>query len=425
MNNRDLPDDFVATPEFEKGIELINSNNKPIFITGNAGTGKSTFLKYYLENCEDEPVILAPTGIAAINVGGSTIHSFFRFPPQYVSLESISRNYKWQLNFRNNLKTLIIDEISMVRADMIDNIDVFLRKNMENDVPFGGVKLIMIGDLHQLPPVVEKGLKDIFSNIYRSPFFFDAIAWNEVEFDVFELTHIFRQKDPTFITVLNNVRRGRLTASDANILNTRVGRTLHEKHIMLTTTNRQSETLNSAMLRNIRSEASTYDAVIEGDFSPKYFPTSERLVLKVGAQVMMIRNGSGYCNGTIGVISELGKKCVTVDVSKGDPEDVVSIEIDPISFERIEYTSSESKVIAKPVGTFTQLPLKLAWAITMHKSQGMTFDNVKIDFGFGSFAHGQTYVALSRCRSLEGISLVRRIQSRDIMFDKSVLEVTK
>lgn len=419
-----LPDDFVATPEFDQCLRTVIHGAVPLFVTGNAGTGKSTFLQYMLENLDEDenPVVLAPTGVAAVNVGGSTIHSFFKFPPRYVNLDSITANYKWQREFRSTLSMLIIDEISMVRADMMDNIDVFLRLNMGVDAPFGGVRLVMIGDLHQLPPVVEDSLKQYFKNVYTSPYFFHAKVFEDVSPATFELTHIFRQKDPTFIRVLNNVRRGQLSNSDANVLNTRVNRSLEGNAIMLTTTNKLADNLNTIKLASLSATPKTYTAEINGDFPMKYFPTTENLVLKVGAQVMMLRNGPGYCNGTICEVSELKEN--TVVVKWEDDTGMTRIrEIEPVSFERIEYESLESRIHGKAVGTFKQLPLKLAWAITMHKSQGMTFDKVKIDFGFGSFAHGQTYVALSRCRSLEGLSLKRRIAQRDILFDNAVLKM--
>lgn len=421
-----LPEDFVATPEFKEFLSILNRNNRPVFITGNAGTGKSTFLQYFIENSENsgDIVIIAPTGVAAVNVGGATIHSFFKFPPRYIMLDTIRQDYRWQSQFRGSLQTLVIDEISMVRADMLDNIDVFLRKNMGEDVPFGGVKLVMIGDLHQLPPVIEKDLARFFNDVYDSPYFFSAKVWDEVSFTTLELTHIFRQKDQTFINVLNNIRRGRLTASDANVLNTRVGRSLSGNYIMLCTTNKIADELNSRMLSKITEEQKVYEASIEGDFPSKYYPTSPEMLLKIGAQVMMLRNGPGYCNGTICEVTELLEKGVVVqwELENGAKRTQY---VEPVSFERVEYESVESKIHGKAVGTFKQLPLKLAWAVTMHKSQGMTFDKVLIDFGFGSFAHGQTYVALSRCRSLEGLSFKRRITNRDIVFDKAVLEVTR
>lgn len=418
-----LPDDFVATPEFVNYKSLMSTDYDPVFITGNAGTGKSTFLQYFLENLEDDkPVVLAPTGVAAVNVGGSTIHSFFKFPPRYIHLDSIHNDYHWQDQFKRSLKTVIIDEISMVRADMIDNIDAFLRLNMDIDLPFGGVKLIMIGDMHQLPPVVEDSLVPYFRQVYSSPYFFSAKAWEQAPFNVLELTHIFRQKDPVFVRVLNNIRRGKLTPEDANILNTRVGRTLSEGYIMLTTTNKIADTLNKISLMRLDTKEQFYNAKIVGNFPPKYYPTAECMILKEGAQVMMLRNGPGYCNGTICKVVEMKEESVVVEWTADDNTDrKIKREVSPVEFERIEYESIDSRICGKSVGKFIQLPLKLAWAITMHKSQGMTFDRVQIDFGFGSFAHGQTYVALSRCRSLEGISLKRRICQRDIVFDRAVL----
>lgn len=417
-----LPDDFVVTPEFEEFHTSIFADGRPVFITGNAGTGKSTFLQYLLETYPDDdtPVVLAPTGVAAINVGGSTIHSFFRFPPRYVTLDTITQNRKWMMDFEMSLQTIIIDEISMVRADMIDNIDIFLRKNIGVDAPFAGLKVIMIGDLHQLPPVVEDTLEKFFRDVYDTPYFFSAKVWEEVSFKTLTLTHIFRQKDTTFIKVLNSIRKGKLTRNDVEILNTRVGRQLKGNYIMLTTTNRTADNLNTAMLARIPSSAKTYKASISGDFPSKYFPTSDVLSLKVGAQVMMLRNGPGYCNGTIGELCELKEKSIVIGINSDASDTIRKIEIEPVPFERIEYESIDSQICGSQVGTFVQLPIKLAWAITIHKSQGMTFDKAQIDFGFGSFAHGQTYVALSRCRSLEGLSLKRRIAARDIVFDNAI-----
>jgi ATP-dependent exoDNAse (exonuclease V) alpha subunit len=415
-----LPDNFVATDEFTECLDLIERTNGPFFITGNAGTGKSTFLQWYLENTPDSPVVLAPTGVAAVNVGGTTIHSFFKFPPRYQTLDSIHYDAKWK--FHHSLRVLVIDEISMVRADMLDNIDIFLRKNMQNDSPFGGVKVIMIGDLRQLPPVVEESLSKFFNDVYTSPFFFSAKVFEETNMTRYTLTHCFRQSDPDFIRILNNVRDGRLTLQDSHQLNKRVRHTVTGSAIMLTTTNNTADAYNQLELNKIISEPHTYNAEIDGDFQAKFYPTSESLVLKTGAQVMMLRNGQGYCNGTICTVEEMTNDYVCVSIETDDPEHPRKVYIKPVSWERIEYDSVDGAVTHRQVGKFTQLPLKLAWAITMHKSQGLTFDRVKIDFGRGSFAHGQTYVALSRCRTLEGISLMRSITKRDIVFDASVLK---
>lgn len=412
-----LPDNFELTKEFEDIIESIDSTDNPVFITGNAGTGKSTLLQYYIETTNDIPIILAPTGVAAVNVGGTTIHKFFHFPPRFINLDSIFYDRGWK--FHHCLKTIIIDEISMVRADMIDNIDVFLRRNMQKDIPFGGVKVIMIGDIRQLSPVIEKDIHWFFKDVYDSPFFFSAKVFTEVDIETYNLKHIFRQKDPEFISILNNIRDGKITMKDRESLNTRVGIKLDGNTIILTTTNTAADSFNQVQLSRLKTEKRVYKAEIKGSFDSKFFPTSEYLELKIDAQIMMLRNGPGYYNGTICRVVKMEDETITVEDDEGR-----NFCIAPVSWERIEYDSDDdNRISGKEVGTFTQFPIKLAWAITIHKSQGLTFDKVNIDLGRGSFAHGQTYVALSRCRSLEGISLRRPISARDIIFDKSVLNI--
>lgn len=424
-NNREskLPEGFIETDEFRDTLQRIEETNRPVFLTGFAGTGKSTFLRYFLENASaQQPVILAPTGVAAVNVEGQTIHSFFRFPPRYLPRNRIERLKEWKFY---NLRTIIIDEISMVRADMMDNIDTFLRLHMGCDDPFGGVKVIMIGDVNQLSPVVEADLESLFKKAYRSPFFFDAHVFKEAPLLNLSLTHIFRQKDPTFIRILNNIRKGVMTPQDMVDLKERVGKHIEGDVITLTTTNKDAFAINQTMINHLNTESMTYFAKVSGSFDSKYFPTDEHLLLKVGAQVMMLRNGPSYCNGTICTIVELNKDYAKVLIGdKIIDEDGFDrshyVKVTPSDWQRIEYITDEAsgEIKGNEVGTFTQLPLKLAWAITIHKSQGLTFDKVKISLGRGSFAHGQTYVALSRCRSLEGISLSRPIISRDIIFDK-------
>lgn len=412
-----LPEGFIETDEFRNIFTVIETTKFPVFLTGFAGTGKSTFLQYFIENTSMKPVILAPTGVAAVNVGGVTLHSFFRFPPHYLPRNRVQKLRDWR--FSGRLKAIVIDEISMVRADMVDNIDQFLRLNMDKDEPFGGVKIIMIGDVNQLSPVVEQDLTMIFERAYTSPYFFDAKIFRQVNLVQCQLTQIFRQKDPKFISILNNVRNGKLTQADAYTLNKRVRRTLDGDYITLTTTNKAADGINNAKLSKLKTETRTYEAKIEGDFDSRYYPTAQLLTLKVGAQVMTLRNGQRYYNGTICTVKELHDNSVVVEIVDNEDSNLTySVELRPVEYERIEYVVDEDgDVTHKQVGKFTQLPLKLAWAITIHKSQGLTFDKVLIDLGFGSFAHGQTYVALSRCKSLEGLALSRPISKRDIIFD--------
>jgi hypothetical protein len=264
--------------------------------------------------------------------------------------------------FANKLKAIVIDEISMVRADMMDNIDQFLRLNMEVDKPFGGVKLVMIGDVNQLSPVVEHDLTPIFTRAYRSPYFFDAKVFNEVNLINLSLTHIFRQKDPTFVRILNNVREGKLTNEDRHNLNKRVNVKLEGEYITLTTTNSDANAINVTKLAELKTEERIYKAEIEGTFSEKAFPTERILKLKVGAQVMMLRNGQGYCNGTICVVKELREKSVIVTITE-DEDDSFDVLVSPVTFECIEYdVEDDENITHKEVGKFTQLPLKLAWA---------------------------------------------------------------
>jgi ATP-dependent DNA helicase PIF1 len=409
------------TDEFKRALYIMEHTNRSLYLTGKAGTGKSTLLQHFLATTSKHVVVLAPTGIAAINVGGETIHSFFRFPARFIRPDELKKLDNWK--FKDRIDTILIDEISMVRADMIDNIDQFLRINTENySEPFGGIQLIMIGDIFQLSPVVEPQLKQFFESAYTSPFFFDGKVFGELNFEKIELTKIFRQKDETFIRILNNVRANRLSAEDLRTLNTcfnppRIRDTKGKNFINLTTTNDNAARINNVYLMGIKDPGQVYHAKISGDFDMKNCPTDEHLHLKPGAQIMMIKNNSegNWVNGTIGKLVRCEENYVVVEI------DGEQHEVHPEKWDKIKYDIG-SDIYAKSTGTFTQLPIKLAWAITIHKSQGLTFDKAIIDFGYGTFAHGQAYVALSRCRSLYGLLLKRPMRMADIIMDKRVKE---
>lgn len=417
-----LPDNLVITEEFQKAFDLMEYSSKCAYITGKAGTGKSTLLTYYRQKTKKNVVVLAPTGIAAINVEGSTIHSFFRFAPQLIEKSNITRDFTRQDLF-NKIELLIIDEISMVRADLLDGIDYALRINRKNDMPFGGVQMIFFGDLHQLPPVtVGKDLIDFFEENYGGFYFFNASVFKEIHFEYIELKTIFRQKDKDFINILNGIRENRISPSELVMLNKRFNPfhafSTNDVCLTLSTTNNIAEDINQERINSLTSEEFYYDATISGKFDKSSYPTEPRLCLKKGAQVMMLKNDSQkrWVNGTLGIVKSLTLNEVEVEIEG------TTYSIEKATWETIEYqyNKEEKKIESIVTGSFTQYALKLAWAITIHKSQGQTFDKVVIDMGFGAFVHGQTYVALSRCTSLEGIILRTPIRQRDIILDPKV-----
>ncbi|NTU99336.1 AAA family ATPase [Candidatus Falkowbacteria bacterium] len=400
----------------------METTNKCAYITGKAGTGKSTLLTYFRQNTTKNVIVLAPTGIAAINVEGSTIHSFFRFEPKLVEKENIQRDFTRQDLF-SKIDMIVIDEISMVRADLLDGIDHSLRLNRKSDIPFGGVQMVFFGDLYQLPPVVVgKDLTEYFEEHYGGPFFFNAKVFDDLSFEYIELQTIFRQKDEHFKNILNCIRENRVTAKELSLLNARFNpaHSPDSTNVCLTlaTTNKIAEDVNQEHMNSLPSKEYFYPAVITGKFDKTSYPTEPKLFLKKGAQIMMLKNDSQkrWVNGTLGLVSELTEDDVTVEV------DGTNYLIEKASWEVIEYqyNKEEKKIEAIVTGSFTQYPVKLAWAITIHKSQGQTFDNVVIDLGRGAFTHGQTYVALSRCTSLEGITLKTLIRQKDIILDPKV-----
>ena len=372
-----------------------------------------------------EAIVLAPTGLAAINVGGQTIHSFFGFPPRLIRPDDIRRSRNGRVMRR--LKLMIIDEVSMVRSDLMSAIDQSLRLNRGRPrEAFGGVRLLVFGDLQQLPPVVQGGdVAEHLENAHGGVFFFSVGALSEgAGMSLIELDHVFRQSDEAFLTVLNRIRDGEATEADLTVLNERTHpiRTLGEgdSFVILTPTNAAAHRINMAYLEALPADAKTYEAGISGEFGETAHPTDATLLLKHGAKVMLLRNDPDkrWVNGTVARVARLEDKRVWIEV------DGKVHEIEPVSWEarRYAYDQTAEKIVENVTGTFRQFPLRLAWALTIHKSQGLTLDRVYIDLGRGTFAHGQTYVALSRCRSLEGLALARPLRPTDIIFDRSAMD---
>ena len=410
--------------EFKDIINSLEQTNQSVFITGRAGTGKSTLLRQFYEKTRKKAVVLAPTGIAALNVGGQTIHSFFGFPPKLLS--SVQDLPKRTAKIYRNLQVIIIDEISMVRADLLDNIDAFLKQYRGNPAPFGGVQLLFFGDMFQLPPVVPQQELEIFRQRYESPYFFSANVMKELEIESFELKKVYRQENKRFLKLLDAVRLNRAEWEDLEELNAR-----HEPnfsssdyYITLSARNATVNQLNEEKLKELPVNEYQYTAMTWGDFKEDFAPTDRILRLKVGAQVMFVKNDTKrrFVNGTIGKVIRLSPDMIDVEVVSPDGLKKM-IEVERYEWELHKYKlSPEENIQAESVGKFQQFPLKLAWAITIHKSQGKTFDKVIIDLGAGAFEHGQTYVALSRCRTLEGIVLKQKLRPRDILTDERIVE---
>lgn len=422
--------------ELDLAFNFIEKTNRNLFLTGKAGTGKTTFLHKIKEASLKRLVVVAPTGVAAINAKGVTIHSFFQLPFEpfipngTAKSTTIQRKFsKTKINIIRSLDLVIIDEISMVRADVLDGIDEVLRRYKDNTKPFGGVQLLLIGDLQQLSPVVRPNEWELLKNYYQTVYFFSSIAYQKAAIVPIELKYIYRQQNQEFIAILNEIRNNKLSPASAEILNKQYqpdfNPTKEDGYITLTTHNNRADAINQKELDNLDTKATTYSATISGDFNEKTYPNSENLVLKKGAQVMFIKNDSSiekrYYNGKIGTVIHLDEDTITVKCSEDDIIDVTHE-----TWENIKYTlNPETKEITNKVeGTYTQIPLRLAWAITIHKSQGLTFDKAIID-AEASFAHGQTYVALSRCKTLEGIVLKTPIKPASIISDITINSFTK
>ena len=414
---------------FELAERYVKATGKSVFLTGKAGTGKTTFLRYVTQTTSKRLVVLAPTGVAAINAGGSTIHSFFQLPlcPYLPDVKELVTEYQMPERHRSlrkdrikiirTLDLLVIDEISMVRADLLDAVDMTLRRYRRNDKPFGGVQLLMIGDAQQLSPVVKENERPYISQVYQSPFFFHSKALQQLSYVTIELQKVHRQQDQSFLKILNGIRENNPTSEILRSLNSRVKAYENDDDVIrLTTHNAQSDAINRMKLEALSGDPITFAAEIEGEFPENSYPADEILSLKKGAQVMFIRNDSegGFYNGKIGKVTDItANGQVTVTDSDG-----LSIVVKPVEWTNSQYILDEAscEIQQSVVGTFRQLPLRIAWAITIHKSQGLTFDKVIIDAG-AAFAFGQVYVALSRCRTLEGISLESPIRSSSIYSD--------
>lgn len=415
--------------EFLAILDQLENSSESIFITGRAGTGKSTLLQLFRNTTKKRTAVVAPTGIAALNVKGQTIHSFFGFPPKMLNPADIGKRKNWRMYQR--LDVLIIDEISMVRADMMDNIDLFLRRNRGINEPFGGVQLLLFGDLFQLPPVVASEFeKHIFKSRYESQYFFSSKIINGPDYHLgmIELQEVYRQSDRGFINLLDNIRMRAIDYDDMETLNDRhqpIPEDL-DYFITLCSRNGTANEINTSELAKLDSANHVFSARISGDFSTKQVPTDLHLTLKIGAQIMFVKNDpkKKFVNGTIGKVESINGETIIVSV-KNDLEEIKRFELEQMEWEIIRYTQPEegnNEIKTKIMGTFMQYPVKLAWAITIHKSQGKTFDTVIIDMGNGAFEYGQTYVALSRCRTLQGIYLKRAIKPTDIMVDNKVAE---
>ncbi|NOT92107.1 helix-turn-helix domain-containing protein [Ferruginibacter sp.] len=418
---------------FELAFRFITETSENIFLTGKAGTGKTTFLKYLKDNCTKNVLVAAPTGVAAINAGGVTLHSLFQLPfhpflPTRNHKEELLgkiRYNKQRQQLLRKMELLVIDEISMVRCDVMDAIDTILKSIRRNyDTPFGGVQLLCIGDLHQLPPVAQNHEWAILQEYYTSPFFFDSVAIKEQMPLLIELNKIYRQKEDSFVRLLNKVRNNQMDADDFEDLHMRYDPLFSpmpgEKYITLTSHNKQAAEINQQKIENLFSNPFTYKAEVEEDFPEHIFPAEAELLLKEGAQVMFLKNdvvAKRYFNGKIGVIKILEKNKIIVDC------DGVEIEVAKETWENTRYTlnRNDGKLEQETLGTFTQYPLRLAWAITIHKSQGLTFEKVMIDAG-ASFSSGQVYVALSRCTSLEGIVLLSKLSSATLFSNDNVIK---
>jgi len=435
----------VSNTLFSLAADLVNHTSRHVFITGKAGTGKTTFLRYIKETTRKNTVVVAPTGVAAINAGGVTMHSFFQLPfgpfipaslnrfngsQEATDKHSLFKNIHFAASKREllqELELLIIDEVSMVRCDMLDAMDTILRHfRRQAQLPFGGVQVVYIGDLFQLPPVVAQSEWNILQNYYESTFFFHSKAVTEIPPLYIELKKIYRQSEQHFIDILNRIRNNNPLSSDLTELNKHFNPSFlppdDEKFITLTTHNRKADVINEAELKKLPGKVHVFNAEISGDFSEKSLPTEMNLQLKEGAQIMFIKNDLGterrYYNGKLAIVKKIVNQEIIVSFNNGEED--LKLEKETWKNIRYNYNKEQDEIEEEELGSFVQYPIRLAWAITIHKSQGLTFDKAIIDVG-SSFAAGQVYVALSRCRSLDGLILHSKIAAHAISTDKRVI----
>lgn len=417
-------EDIDINPDVRATLWEMERSNKCLFITGKAGTGKSTVLRFFRDHTKKKIVVLAPTGIAALNIGGQTIHSFFGFPPRPLQRKEIQvrRNRK----IYQAIDMIIIDEVSMVRADLMDNIDYFMRLNgKDSTLPFGGVQMVFFGDLFQLPPVIASDEERIlFQTEFESPYFFSARIFDKLPIQMIELREVYRQANRHFIKLLDAVRTNQIDYDEFYELNDRYQPDFDDDdfYVILSARNAKVDEINKDRLEQLHTEEFSYIANISG--AVNVLPAETPLKLKLGAQVMFLKNDQKrrYVNGTIGKVVDLTEESIKVQILTPDGQ-LKNIDVERFEWELHKHElTNTNEIETKSIGKFTQFPLRLAWAMTIHKSQGKTFDRVIIDMGKGAFEFGQTYVALSRCTSLEGIVLKRELKPQDIMTDERIVQ---
>lgn len=424
-----MKEPMVLDQTFQDIIDQLESRRDHFFITGKAGTGKSTLLQLFRKTTGKKVVVLSPTGISALNVQGQTIHSFFQFPPKLMHPGEIFIN-KRLLRLLKAIDAIIIDEVSMVRADVMDAIDYSLRLHRKSVEPFGGVQMLLFGDLFQLPPVVSsQEEREYFRSTYASAYFFDAKAFGgKVPLSMIELTRVFRQTERHFIRLLDSIRTMQIDYDEMEALNERYipDAEIEEPFLTLCSTNASANQINKDRLSLLTTSSHYFMGEVKGNFNPNLFPTDYKLELRLNGQIMMIRNDpeKRFVNGSLGKIIALDDEKITVRLSSesGKTEE---FDLPKMTWEVNKYTitsDAANPITSEVIGSFTQYPVKLAWAITIHKSQGKTYDRVAIDLGRGAFEHGQTYVALSRCRTLDGVFLLKPLTPRDIMVDERIVE---